>query len=174
MDSAVLASLPSAPLTVEVLDKTGGTGLVLGEAYEVHSSGASRLTNVSARTWCGSAANALTAGFVVSGPGSRKLLIRAIGPRLADFNVTGVLADPRLRVFRQGIDVPLYQNDNWGDLSYADEVVTTAAKVGAFDLLPGSNDSSLILTLPPGVYSAVVTGVGDSSGVALVEVYEVP
>jgi len=174
MDSAVLASLPSAPLTVEVLDKTGGTGLVLGEAYEVHSSGASRLTNVSARTWCGSAANALTAGFVVSGPGSRKLLIRAIGPRLADFNVSGVLADPRLRVFRQGIDVPLYQNDNWGDLSYADEVVTTAAKVGAFDLLPGSKDSSLILTLPPGVYSAVVTGVGDSSGVALVEVYEVP
>jgi hypothetical protein len=173
-DSAVLSSLPATPLTVEVLDKTGGTGIVLGEAYEVDSSSSSRLSNVSARTWCGSEANALTAGFVVSGPGSRKLLIRAIGPRLADFGVTGVLADPRLRVFKQGIDMPLYQNDNWGDLSYADEVVTTASKVGAFDLLSGSKDSCLILTLPPGVYSAVVTGINDASGVALVEVYEVP
>jgi len=173
-DSAVLASLPAAPLTVEVFDPSGGTGIVLGEAYEVHGNGSSRLSNVSARTWCGSEANALTAGFVVSGPGSRRLLIRAIGPRLTDFGVTGVLADPRLRVFRQGNDMPLYQNDNWGDLSYADEVVTTAAKVGAFDLVSGSKDSCLILALPPGVYSAVVTGINDASGVALVEVYEVP
>jgi hypothetical protein len=81
--------------------------------------------------------------------------------------------DPVLRVYRQGAPVPIFQNDNWESVSYAEEVAATSDGTGAFALAAGSNDAVLLLTLPPGLYTAVVTGASDTSGVALVEVYEV-
>ena len=97
------------------------------------------------------------------------LLVRATGPALAGFGVTGALADPVLRIFSNGVVVA--ENDNWiGN----EESYTTANWPSMFDVPNGSRDAILSLQLPPGSYTAQVSGVANTTGVALVEVYEVP
>jgi hypothetical protein len=172
LDSALLRSLPAGLFTAEVLDKTGGSGVALGEAYEVDSTSSLRLLNVSGRAWVGTAPNQLIAGFVIAGPGTKKVLIRAVGPGLAAF-LPGYLKDPVLTVYRQGSQVPFYTDDNWSEVSYATEMGTVSKAVKAFDIDAASRDSVLLLTLPPGGYTAEVSGVSSTTGVALVEVYEV-
>jgi len=100
------------------------------------------------------------------------VLIRAIGPTLAQFGVTSLLADPVLRIY-QGT-VPLAENDDWASSSNADQIVLAAQRVGAFPLSELSLDSSVLITLPAGGYTAQISGYEDVTGVALVEVYEVP
>jgi hypothetical protein len=96
------------------------------------------------------------------------VLIRAIGPGLAPFGVSGLLADPRLELF--GGATKIDENDNWSGGALAE----AALSVGAFAISPGSRDAALLVTLPPGSYSAQISGVGNTTGVALVEIYEVP
>jgi uncharacterized protein (DUF1800 family) len=128
-----------------------------------------RLANVSTRARVGTGGDVLTTGFFVSGTAPKQVVIRAIGPTLAtSFGVTGALADPMLRVFRAGSDSPLQTNDNW----VAADAATFAA-VGAFSLAVGSRDAALVMTLQPGSYTAQVSGVGNTTGEAIVEVYEV-
>jgi hypothetical protein len=98
------------------------------------------------------------------------VLIRAIGPTLAVFGVTDTLSDPRLRLFSGSTLVA--ENDNWGGQA---GLTAAAAAVGAFALSnPASSDAVLLLTLPPGGYTAQVSGANNGTGVALVEVYELP
>ncbi len=136
-----------------------------------------RLTNISTRATTGTGANILTAGFVI-GPGEpRQVLIRAIGPTLASFGVTGTVANPVLTVFN-GANTAIAANDDWGTAvtTYPAAVPATAAtfaSVGAFALTAGSRDSALVATLAPGNYTAQVAGAGNTSGVTLVEVYEI-
>lgn len=172
-ESAMIVSLPAGGHTVEVSDKNKGAGVALGEAFEVDSTTAARLVNVSGRAWVGTDSDELIAGFVIKGPGIKKVLVRAVGPGLAQFSVPGLLADPVLRVFRSGVDMPLYHCDNWGDAAYADTVAATASALRAFEISRDSKDAVLLLELPPGAYTAVVTGLGRTTGVAIVEVYEV-
>jgi len=115
----------------------------------------------------GTGGDILIAGFNIGGIGPRKLLIRAIGPTLGVFGVAGTLGDPKLELYRGS--TLLQANDNW-DASTAD----TFGQVGAFSLVSGSKDAVLLVTLDPGAYTAQVSGVGNTTGVALVEVYEVP
>ena len=117
----------------------------------------------------------LIAGFVVSGNTSKKLLIRAVGPTLAaaPFNVAGVLADPFLRIVRSD-NVVIRENDNWEVGNDASLLSDAAVRVGAFPLAAGGKDAALLINLPPGTYSAQASGPGTSTGVALIEVYEVP
>ena len=172
-DAALVANLPTGLYTAQIGDKGGGTGVALGEAYDGDIAGTARLVNVSARTWVGTDADCLIAGFVVTGGSNKTLLIRAVGPGLTGFGVPGVLNNPVLNVYRQGDTMPLFQNDDWGSISYSDQIATVAHKAGAFDLAPASKDSVLLLTLPPGLYTAVVTGANNTTGVALAEVYEI-
>jgi hypothetical protein len=97
------------------------------------------------------------------------VLVRAIGPTLAaaPFNVSGVVADPRLTLFNGPTKIG--ENDNWGGTA---ALTTAFTQVGAFALPPNSQDAAMVVTLAPGNYSVQVTGAG--GGVALVEVYEVP
>jgi len=175
LDSAIVATLSKGGYTALIEGKSGGTGVALGEAYDGDLWGTARLVNVSARTWVGPGDSSLIAGFVVVGGSSKTLLIRAVGPTLADppYNVEGVLTNPVLRIHRLGEDSPLFQNDNWESISYSEEIASTAGLAGAFSLAPGSNDAVLLLTLPPGGYTAVVSSADGTTGVALVEVYEV-
>lgn len=173
LDAALLPTLPPGPYTARIGDRTDGTGVTLGEAYNANLDGTARLTNISARTWVGPGMDNLVAGFVVAGAEPKTLLIRAVGPTLTQWNVPGVLADPILRVYRQGESLPIHHNDDWEDVAFASEVAAAAESVGAFALAAASADATLLLTLPPGVYSAVVTGADATTGVALVEVYEV-
>lgn len=174
LDAALVANLPTGGYSALIADKSGGNGVALGEVYDADPSSPARLVNVSARAHVGTGSDNLVAGFVVSGPASKTLLIRGVGPALTAYGVTDVLGDPVLSVYRQGDTIPLYVNDDWGTTSYADQIAQAAKAVGAFDLAPGSKDSCLLLTLPAGNYSAVVSGSNGTTGIGLVEVYEVP
>jgi hypothetical protein len=159
----------SAQITSAV---AGQTGIALAEIYDTPgpASGARELVNVSARTQVAAGEGTLIAGFVIGGgTTSRTVMIRAAGPALSAFGVLGTLADPRL-ILTNGNTV-LATNDNW---QTSEELVDTFSATGAFPFVARSRDALLYLTLPPGAYSAQVTGVGAPSGVALVEIYVLP
>ncbi len=125
---------------------------------------APRLVNVSTRAHVGTADNVLIGGFVVRGSGSKKVLIRALGPSLAAAGVQNVLADPLVEIVDAG-GRQLAFNDNWQDAQ--------AGEIGASGFAPAnSKDAAVIVTLAPGAYTAVVRGVGGSTGVGSVEAYE--
>lgn len=163
---AALETTVAGPRTAQL--KGPNSGVVLLEVYDAGSGTAARLVNVSARNQVGTGDNILIAGFVVDGTVARSLLIRAVGPTLAAFGVPGTLTDPKLEIYTSA-GVKVAENDNWSAA-----LAGTAATVGAFALNPDSLDAALLLTLPPGAYSAQVSGVGGRTGEALVEVYEVP
>jgi hypothetical protein len=117
----------------------------------------------------GTGPDILIAGFVIVGDANKTLLVRGIGPALRDlWGVSDFLADPKVDIYNsngQRID----GNDNW-DAS----LVSTFDKVGAYRFSTGSKDAALVITLPPGVYTAQLSGVGGTTGDGVVEVYEVP
>lgn len=170
-DAALLVSLDPGTYSAQVTaNGTGGTALV--EAYDSSAAtSTARLVNLSVRTQVGTGDNVLIVGFVLAGRSTKTVLIRAVGPGLAPFGVGGVLADPQLSLFKSGITAPTHTNDNWGGGQALSNAYTAT---GAFNLAFASKDSALLVTLDPGAYTAQVSGVGGATGVALVEVYEVP
>ena len=117
----------------------------------------------------GTGGDILIAGFVIGGQTSKTVLIRAIGPTLGAFGVPGVLANPKLELFTGSTKIN--ENDNWGG---APALSDAFLSVAAFPLPAASADAVLLVTLAPGSYTAQVSGVGATTGVALVEVYEIP
>ncbi|HVU33786.1 MAG TPA: immunoglobulin domain-containing protein [Opitutaceae bacterium] len=170
-DAAALTMLAPGAYTAQVSGKPGDTGVALVELYDAAKASDARLVNVSARTQVGTGGNVLIVGFVIDGNAPKQYLIRAVGPTLTNFNVSGVLADPQLSIVVQGTSTTLQQNDNWGGGSALKAAFTT---VGAFSLPDNSADAAMLITLQPGAYSAVVSGVNNTTGVALVELYEMP
>jgi CubicO group peptidase (beta-lactamase class C family) len=170
-DADVLPTLGTGAYTAQVSGVGGATGIALLELYDAAGASTARLVNASARTQVGTGANVLIAGFTIAGPAAKTVLIRAVGPTLASFGVAGALADPTLTVLSSR--GPLATNDNWSTGSGA-AVGQAAGAVGAFALPSGSLDAALLLSLAPGSYTAQVGGVRDTTGVALVEVYDVP
>ncbi len=145
-----------------------GSGTVLFELYDTNPSDFThRLINVSAQNQVGTGADALIVGFVVAGTGSKTLLIRGIGPKLATYGVPGTLADPYIEVLDSGGTV-VASNDNWNS-----GLSAVFNQVGAFALDSGSKDAALLVTLPLGVYTVKLTGVNNGTGRGLLEVYEV-
>jgi uncharacterized protein (DUF1800 family) len=128
-----------------------------------------RLGNLSTRAQVGTGSNIMITGFVVQEGAPKKVLIRAVGPRLAaaPFNLPGTLADPQLRLFNSS-GVLVLANDNW----VASDAATMAA-AGAFPLLANSRDASLVATLSPGSYTAQVSGVNNGTGIAILEIYDI-
>ncbi|HVU35372.1 MAG TPA: protease pro-enzyme activation domain-containing protein [Opitutaceae bacterium] len=170
-DAAVVVALPSANYSAQVTDATGATGIALAEIYDTAPGSGARLINVSARAQVGTGDGVLTVGFVISGGSSETVLIRGIGPGLLPYGVNDALGDPRLDVYDSNDNV-LQSNDNWGG---AAALTTAFHQTGAFLLSdPASKDAALVITLPPGAYTAQVGSVDQSPGVALVEVYEIP
>ncbi len=151
------------------LTTAGATGIGLVECYDTEAlSAPARISNLSARSAVGTGAGVLTVGFSISGDTAKSVLIRGIGPTLTSFGVNGVLADPQLRVFTaSGVELTL--NDNW---SGALGLSSAASAVGAFALSSTSRDAAVRIGLPPGSYTAQVSGVNNTTGNALVEVYE--
>lgn len=173
-DAAVTAALgpPGASAyTVRITSRSPTTGgVALAEVYDDDAFGASgRLVNVSTRGFVGTGDQALVPGFFVGGNAPKQVLIRAVGPGLAPFGVTGVLADPQFTLVPLGRDFAVAANDNWGGAAALQSAFTQA---GAFPLPAGSADAAVVLRLPPGGYTVVVSGVGNTIGTALVEVYD--
>ena len=109
-------------------------------------------------------------GFVIEGPRSRNVLIRAIGPGLTQFGVGAVLADPTMTLNRiaGGVASVIATNDDW-----AASLATTFTAAGAFPLSVGSKDAAIQVHLLPGSYTITVGGKAGNSGQVLVELYEI-
>lgn len=176
-DAAIYrAALPARDYTVQVTAVGGATGLALAEIYDAAPAGtftaaSPRLINVSVNKPI-PVGGSLTLGFTIGGAAARTVLIRVIGPGLAAVGLTtGTLADPQLTLFNAPGTI-IATNNDWG----ADAQVTAAGtRVGAFSVgTAATKDAMLLLTLPPGGYTARATGNANSSGTAIVEVYEVP
>jgi len=168
-DSALLVNLPPGSYTAQVSGTNEGTGVALAEVYELEE-GEPQLLNISTRAYVGTGSNVQIAGIVISGSQPATVLVRAVGPTLAVFGLSGTLAQPSLSVVDSSQNT-LATNTGWSANSNASAIASASASVGAFDLPAGSSDCALLLTLPPGSYTAVVSGVGGSSGTALVEAY---
>ena len=170
-DAALLSTLGAGAYSAQVASSSGGTGVALVEAYDADGAAStSRFINLSARTVAGTGAQTLIAGFVLSGNVPRTLLIRGIGPTLGAFGVTGVLANPRLEL-RNSTNAIVATNGGWAG---APALIAAFTQVGAFALPATSGDAALLISLAPGSYTAQVAGTGGATGVALVEVYELP
>jgi len=172
LDAAVQATFPVDAYSVRTSPAgAASSGIALAEVYDADSDPtAAKLINVSTLGFVGTGANVLTAGFVIAGNLPMTLLIRAVGPGLSPFGVNERLADPHLGVFSASPQTVVASNDNWGGTAVLKAVFAAA---GAFVLPDTSRDAAMVVQLQPGSYTAVVSGVGDTTGNALVEVYDV-
>ncbi len=173
-DSVILTTLAPGTYTalMSAADARAGVGLV--EIYDLSGGSlAQKLTNLSARAAVGTGESTLISGLVVGGSAPKRVLIRAAGPSLAQFGVTGALTRPALALFA-ATGAVLAQNSAWSTSADAAAIAAAAARVGAFAFGATTADSALILNLPPGAYTAQVTGVAGATGTALLEVYELP
>ena len=168
-DAALVTTLAAGSYTVPITAVGGGNGVVLLEVYDASSSTSAAVVNASTRAFVGTGASVLIPGFVVNGAGSLRLLIRAVGPTLTGFGVGSALADPTLTLYRD--TTALATNDNWSSASNASDIAAAATSVGAFALPAGSKDAAILTSLPAGAYTAVVSGVENTTGTALVELY---
>jgi hypothetical protein len=164
-ESAILTSLAPGAYTAIVSGVRGGTGLGLVEVFDLDATVLSKLTNISTRGFVQSNDGVMIGGFIVKGPDNDKVMVRAIGPSLANppFNLTNVLQNPMLRLFDANGNV-FASNDDWQS-DQANDIIATG--------LEPSNpaESAIVITLMSGNYTAIVTGVNNTTGLALVEVY---
>ncbi len=172
-DAAIVTTLTPGAYTTPVYGTGNSSGVVLVEAYDGASADTSaRLINASARAFVGTGADLLIPGFVIAGEGTVKMLVRAVGPGLAAFGVPGTLADPQITLYAGSTAIAA--NDDWGDASNAADIAATSARVGAFALPSASKDAVLLVALPAGAYTAIVSGAGATTGTVIVELYVVP
>ncbi len=138
----------------------GGTGIGLVEVYDLDRSVDSKLANISSRGFVQTGEDIMIGGFIISGASSKKVIVRAIGPSLT---VPGKLANPTLELFNKD-GVRIATNDNWRSNQEAEIIAST---------VPPKNDleSAIVAILPPTAHTAIVRGAGNTTGVALVEVY---
>jgi uncharacterized delta-60 repeat protein len=171
-DAVIDFGFPPGSYTVRLSAPPGMTGIGLIELYEGDNL-SDRLVNVSSRVFVGPAATPAIAGFAIRGPVAKRVLVRAVGPGLAAFGVGGPLANPRLEI-RDSTGALVAANDDWQNQADAAGVASAAASAGAFALAAGSKDAELVLTLLAGNYTALASAADGGSGIALVEVYELP
>ena len=163
-DTQITATVPALATTGAITVVKPGSTLTAPGTFTITPG--PNLLNLSSRGLVGTGENALLANFTVEG-GSKTVLLRAVGPSLAVFGVGGTLADPVLTV-HDGTGAEIARNDDWPASLSSD-----FATVGAFPFSAGSKDSALKLTLAPGTYTARVSGAGGTTGVAIIEVYDV-
>ncbi|MCB1770323.1 MAG: hypothetical protein KDJ31_11595 [Candidatus Competibacteraceae bacterium] len=167
LESAILTTLAPGAYTAIVRGVGATTGNALVEVYDLETSNtASRLVNISTRGWVGTGDSVMIGGFIISGNAAKQVLITAKGPALAEAGVPAVLNDPMLTLYNSNGQAIL-ENDDWGTAS-------NAANIQAHGAGPRYGlESAILTTLAPGAYTAIVRGVGATTGNALIEVYEV-
>ena len=163
-EAAVARSLPPGAYTVVVSGKDATAGIGLVELYDISPLSNSTLGNMSTRGSVGTLDNVLISGFIIGDVDSATVVVRAIGPSLASYGVSGVLSDPTLTIYDSNGSV-IASNDNWQD----DPNAILVQKNGLTP--PNAMESALVLHLPAGAYTAIVRGANDGTGVGLAEVY---
>ena len=159
-ESAILTTVAPGNYTAVVSGTGGSTGVALIEVYDLESGGDSSLANISTRGFVEPGNNVLIGGIIFAGQLPRKIIVRAIGPSLGR---PDALSDPRLEL-RNANGGLVAENNNWRTSQESEIIGTT---------IPPANDleSAVVATLPPAAYTAIVQGVGNATGIALVEAY---
>src|SRR5947207_4169490 len=124
------------------------------------------LANISTRALVQTGNQLLIGGFIISGTGPKKLVMRALGPTLSSFGVPGALQNPILEL-HNGAGALIAFNDNWGDAPNKQQIID------AHLAPPNAAEPAILATLDPGNYTAIVRGVNNTIGVALVEGYDI-
>jgi hypothetical protein len=167
LESAIDATLIPGSYTAVVRGKNNTSGVALVEVYDLSAAVPEKLANISTRAFVDTGDNIMIAGFILgSQNGNDRIVVRGIGPSLTVVGVINALADPRLEL-RNGDGTLLTANNNWQDNP------AQAAELIAAGLAPTDNlESGIAATLPPGLYTALLAGVNNGTGVGLVEVYD--
>jgi len=168
-EAAVIATLAPAAYTATVSAANGNNGVGLIEIYDLTSTNNSKLANISTRGSVQTAENVMIGGFILGGSSINpaKVVVRAIGPSLGQAGIGSPLSNPTLGLF-DGNGQPVGSNDNWQDDP------NQASQLQALGLAPGNPaESALVITLPPGQYTAVVGGQNGTTGIGLIEVYSI-
>lgn len=179
-DAALLLELPPGRYTANVSGADGATGAALVELYDADIADedpvTARIINISMRGEVSEGDDVMIAGFVIGGDQPRRVLVRVVGPELEPFGVENVLTDPVLKVFHRISDQQtdeIAENDDWGS-DQEEALVAAAVEVQAFALTADSTSAAVILELDPGLYTAHASSGDGTSGIVLVEVYELP
>jgi hypothetical protein len=175
-DSALVGTFAPGNYTAVVAGTNGASGIGLVEIYDMDSFTpftTRKLTNVSTRGQVGTGNNVLIGGFSINGTAPKRVLIRGAGPGLTALNVSGALATPHLQLYNNSQQV-IRENYTWQVGNDGGLVAEAESSTGAFSFASGSADSAILIVLPPGTYTAEVSGANDTTGDALIEVYEVP
>jgi hypothetical protein len=166
-ESAIVATLAPAAYTATLADANGNNGVGLVEIYDLNSAANAKLANISTRGFVQTADNVMIGGFALGGAStnSAKVVVRAIGPSLAQSGINNPLSNPTLRLFdNNGQSVAF--NDNWQDDP------TQAAELQALNLAPQNPaEAAIVAMLPPGTYTVVAAGQGGGMGIGLIEIY---
>jgi hypothetical protein len=164
-ESAIVATLPanSAAYTAILRGTNNSIGVGLVEVYDLDTAANSKLANISTRGLVDTGNNVMIGGFIIGGNSSSKVIVRAIGPSLP---VSGALQDPTLELHDSNGGI-LASNDDWRSDHEADIIATTVAPLN-------DRESAIVQTLAAGAYTAIVRGANNSTGVGLVEVYNLP
>jgi hypothetical protein len=163
-ESATALSLAPGAYTVVITGKDPTPAIGLVEVYDIEPLSHSTLENMSTRGSVGTLDNVVISGFIVGDVGSSTVVVRGIGPSLASYGVSGVLADPTLAIYDSTGSV-IASNDNWlDDVNWVDVRKNALSPIDPLE-------SALVLHLPAGAYTAVLRGANDGTGVGLIEVY---
>jgi hypothetical protein len=172
-ESAIIADLPPGNYTAIVRGVNNSTGVALVEVYDLSSDTNSILGNISTRSFVQTGDNVMIGGFIVQGTAPKRVIVRAIGPELTQYGVPSVLNDPTLEL-HDGTGALIASNDNWRTTIIGGIITSDQVR----DILRSGHaprdgrESAIIAELPAGNYTAIVRGVNDITGVALVEVYD--
>ncbi len=172
-ESAIIANLPPGNYTSIVRGVNNTMGVALVEVYDLSPSLHSILGNISTRSLVQTGDDVMIGGFIVQGTQPKDVIIRAIGPELSQYGVPDFLADPTLEL-HNGTGALIASNDNWqhtiiGGIITHDQVQNIQ---NSSHTPRDARESAIIANLPPGNYTAIVRGVNNTTGVALVEVYD--
>jgi hypothetical protein len=161
-EAVIVATLTPGNYSAVVKGAHGETGIGIAEVYDLDSASQAKLGNLSTRGFINTGDDVMIGGFIIGGNEPAKILVRAIGPTLTDFGVQGALADPTLELHdSNGATI---SNDDWRETQEAEITATT---------IPPNKDRepAILATLVPGNYTAVVRGKNNTTGVGLVEAY---
>jgi hypothetical protein len=167
MESAIDATLAPGAYTAIVRGLGNTSGVALIEVYDLNPAADSKLANLSTRAFVSTGDNIVIAGFMLgSNSGDDRIVVRGIGPSLALAGVPNALVNPNLEL-RDNNGALLIANDNWQDNP------AQAAELAAAGLAPASPlESGIAAPLPPGLYTALLEGTNNSTGIGIIEVYD--
>jgi hypothetical protein len=165
-ESGLVATLPPAAYTAILAGKNNGTGVGVVEVYDVDSAAASELANISTRGFVRTGNNVMIGGFILGGSAvNTQIVLRGIGPSLAQFGISPVLADPTLELHDNN-GATLIANDDWQS-----DPVSAAQLSAAGFALSDPKESGIFTSLPAGQFTAILAGKNGGIGIGLVEIY---